>query len=643
MGKIYTNQIVTDAGFSVRGPSPIDDREVVQAYDDLQNLINDNIAYEGMQVYVIAEQRTYELTEDGWKHSLFNKDIEKLISDESKKLQDSIDDLDEKIRGLGSDYGTIIRNINSDIDTIERKNIDFANNIGLLKDNDLKIENQLDTVSKIAKGRNTGYVFQKVENLKEWLTQVEKHSGGFIYYNNRTPYLGSLTNPENSSEPNFKIAIHINIYDYALPYGDWNLPDYTYFYIASDHDFYFLTDGSLNSFTGADQEPKKPEYKDVTLIEHVDLQLGDNLYIVDTGVPDYWYGEKKSSGSELEQLGAFELETQKVDLSEYVTNEDCTDVNQFGLVKLGNVEDSGLGLRSDKSLIIKNATENDIKEKTSKFKPIVPATLDYAVKTGLTAAKNAWSNTEKEAAQSTLGITDELNQVRSGISISMAEAIAKGRNNSYVFNKVSDMDEWLRQGEQLYGGKYLLSYDTHTPCIGSSEDTLLDSNTVIIVVETPESDVKYWVTTHDIWYYWAISTNKFYISDDMNDYVLKEIEEQYNESINSLTKIQPISLQLGDSLYILDENSPNYYLGGFDPETDKPLIYPLNDDALKTLDIRNIEQGKYDFYPNTEETAGKLTTLDLTDVYKKIGDIDTSIQNLNIALEKYGTFGGDVE
>jgi hypothetical protein len=60
MAKKYNNQIKAGSGFSLSGEYPIDDRTVVAQFSDLAGLVTSHYAYEGMQVYVIADKKTYE-------------------------------------------------------------------------------------------------------------------------------------------------------------------------------------------------------------------------------------------------------------------------------------------------------------------------------------------------------------------------------------------------------------------------------------------------------------------------------------------------------------------------------------------------------------------------------------------------------
>ena len=106
------------------------------------------------------------------------------------------------------------------------------------------------------------------------------------------------------------------------------------------------------------------------------LVLGDNLYIRDKGVPDYWWdGEKEQ-----------ELETQKVDLAEYVKNTDyaTTAGDKAGVVRFLNLSTGTYGIQAASqnypgAVLIAKANYSDIDKRTSKYKPIVPYNLDYAV------------------------------------------------------------------------------------------------------------------------------------------------------------------------------------------------------------------------------------------------------------------------
>lgn len=66
MGKIYNNLISTTAGFNYAAKQPLDDRAVVQSYEDLATLVSDNLTYDGMRVYVVDKEKSYMLVGGEW-------------------------------------------------------------------------------------------------------------------------------------------------------------------------------------------------------------------------------------------------------------------------------------------------------------------------------------------------------------------------------------------------------------------------------------------------------------------------------------------------------------------------------------------------------------------------------------------------
>lgn len=81
MGKIYNNLISTTAGFNYPAQQPLDDREVVQNYSDLEELVNSNIAYEGMEVYVLDDKKSYKLIGNTWKPMATEEYVVELIEE----------------------------------------------------------------------------------------------------------------------------------------------------------------------------------------------------------------------------------------------------------------------------------------------------------------------------------------------------------------------------------------------------------------------------------------------------------------------------------------------------------------------------------------------------------------------------------
>lgn len=135
------------------------------------------------------------------------------------------------------------------------------------------------------------------------------------------------------------------------------------------------------------------------------LKLGDNLYIRAVNVPDYWWDGEKAQ----------QLETQKVDLSEYVKNTDYATSEKAGIAKINLAY--GINI-NNQTLTILKASDNEIKGKGNLYRPIVPANLDLAVKTGVTTNTIELTDDEKTSARTWLGAvgnTDYATTVKAGL------------------------------------------------------------------------------------------------------------------------------------------------------------------------------------------------------------------------------------
>ena len=127
-------------------------------------------------------------------------------------------------------------------------------------------------------------------------------------------------------------------------------------------------------------------------------RLGQSIYITTLGIPDLWISSIEETAVTYEytsdadfiatlglngfvQVGYYKLsalETQKVDLTNYVKNTDYATASTVGLVKANG--SSGITVNSAGNISTVKATESDIDIKTNNYKPIVPSNLDYAVK-----------------------------------------------------------------------------------------------------------------------------------------------------------------------------------------------------------------------------------------------------------------------
>ena len=100
--------------------------------------------------------------------------------------------------------------------------------------------------------------------------------------------------------------------------------------------------------------------------------------------------------------GAWEsLGTAQVDLTDYVKNTDYATTKKAGVVIINPTY--GLAANSG-TVYVNKASETDIDNKTTVYRPIVPENLDYAVKVGLTTNAIELTDEEKAAAKDWLGV-----------------------------------------------------------------------------------------------------------------------------------------------------------------------------------------------------------------------------------------------
>ena len=131
------------------------------------------------------------------------------------------------------------------------------------------------------------------------------------------------------------------------------------------------------------------------------LVLGDNLYIRATDVPDYWW-----DGTQKQQL-----ETQKVDLTNYVKNTDYATLGKAGVVKVDTSYRSVTGIAIDNGrIMVSYPTNTNIKDQQLDNQAIVASKLAFAVKCGLAYPENAkeapnWTDEERTKARTTIGAT----------------------------------------------------------------------------------------------------------------------------------------------------------------------------------------------------------------------------------------------
>ena len=139
-------------------------------------------------------------------------------------------------------------------------------------------------------------------------------------------------------------------------------------------------------------------------------KIGQNIYILTLDVPDLWVSSVEDTSvtytyttdaafvSALNtngyvQVGYYKLsalETQEVDLTDYVKTTDYASITNAGVVKI-DTGNSIYGLRIGVNGIafVNKATNVDIANKTSEYKPIVPSNFNYAMSTNFLTGSSA--------------------------------------------------------------------------------------------------------------------------------------------------------------------------------------------------------------------------------------------------------------
>lgn len=126
--------------------------------------------------------------------------------------------------------------------------------------------------------------------------------------------------------------------------------------------------------------------------------VGQDIRIIQVNVPDLWVAYIEEESVEytyttdedfinelvtngIVQVGYYKfgmLETQKVDLTDYVKNTDYVTSSSPGIVKIGS--GFGIWVNGNHQLYVSKATNTEIDKRVSNYTPIVPSNLDYAVK-----------------------------------------------------------------------------------------------------------------------------------------------------------------------------------------------------------------------------------------------------------------------
>lgn len=162
-------------------------------------------------------------------------------------------------------------------------------------------------------------------------------------------------------------------------------------------------------------------------LSNTSYSVGQNIMIVTLQVPDLWINEVaeesvsytyvsdddfvadlNTNGSV--QVGYYKLsalETQKVDLTDYVKNTDYATASKVGLIKANSSQGIFISASGDASLV--QAQSNDLVNKTNKFRPLTANNMDEAFKASMTTNTQDWSDDDKTSARNLIdavGVND---------------------------------------------------------------------------------------------------------------------------------------------------------------------------------------------------------------------------------------------
>lgn len=101
----------------------------------------------------------------------------------------------------------------------------------------------------------------------------------------------------------------------------------------------------------------------------------------------------------------------------FVKKTDIATKSTAGIARIygtGDKDAPGVGLTGNNILGIVRAKEEEINQKINASKPIVPSTLDYAVKSGLTTNALEWTEEEKQSARDLIGASDSGVEITDG-------------------------------------------------------------------------------------------------------------------------------------------------------------------------------------------------------------------------------------
>lgn len=193
-------------------------------------------------------------------------------------------------------------------------------------------------------------------------------------------------------------------------------------------------DGVMDALSFTDYETMI-SYFNISALER-NVKLGQSVYIVSLGVPDLWVSGEEEYAVHYEyttdedfvaqlkannyvQIGYYRLsalETDKVDLANYVTFDDKAELNgHHGLVMLGGSA-NGLNISKNDTLYVVGVRDDEIEsESTSSYRCLQAKHISPIVKKGLTNSKVEWTEDEKKSARDLLGVTELVGDINTAL------------------------------------------------------------------------------------------------------------------------------------------------------------------------------------------------------------------------------------
>ena len=165
---------------------------------------------------------------------------------------------------------------------------------------------------------------------------------------------------------------------------------------------------------------------------------------------------------------------ENIDLSDYVKNTDYATTSTVGLVKVAAA--TGINVNNEGKIYISKAVDESIVVKKEQYRPIVPANLDLAVKTGVTTNTIALTDEEKTVACEWLGadnsslkklnttqITNCITEIPQDIKLEIdtnGKGVLKSGSKVYIPNGFEEDGTTLKFDEYIVSSDVIFNFDS---------------------------------------------------------------------------------------------------------------------------------------------------------------------------------------